>query len=73
MNQMEKIEFLAEVMDVEPGDLVPEDLLEDIEEWDSLSTLTLTAESKMRWQLNLSTEMIKEFKTVQDVLDFIPD
>ena len=73
MNKNEKLEFLADVMDLEVEDLEENMKLDDIEEWDSLSTLTLTVEAKKRWQLNLTTDMIKSFKTVKDVLDFIPE
>ncbi len=73
MNTEEKMEFLADVMDVEVEDLSPDMELEDIEEWDSLSSLSLIVEAKKRWQKNLTHDMLNEFKTVQDILDYIPN
>ena len=46
-------------------------LLEDIEEWDSLSSLSLTVEVKKKYGNNLTTEEIKTFKTVQDICDYL--
>lgn len=73
MTLQEKIEFLEEIMDVEEGTLTEETLLEDVEEWDSLSTLSLTVEMKRNYNLKLTSEMIKNFVTVRDICEFIPD
>ncbi len=73
MTLQEKIEFLEEIMDVEPETLEENTVLEDVEEWDSLSTLSLIAEMKKQYGIKLNTETIKEFKTVADVCNYIPD
>ncbi len=73
MTLQEKIEFLEEIMDVEEETLTAETILDEIEEWDSLSTLSLTVEMKKRYNKILTTEIIKNFKTVDDVCQFIPD
>lgn len=73
MTVQEKIELIEEIMDVEEGSLSEQMQLADIDEWDSLSTLSLTIEMKQRYQINLTTEMIKELKTVKDICDIIPD
>ena len=46
MTLQEKIEFLEEIMDVEEETLTAETILDEIDEWDSLSTLSLTVEMK---------------------------
>lgn len=73
MTLQEKIEFLEEIMDVEEDTLTAETVLDEVEEWDSLSTLSLTVEMKKRYNKILTTEIIKNFKTVDDVCQFIPD
>ena len=73
MSLQEKIELLEESMDVEEGTLADDTMLVGVEEWDSLSTLSLTVEMKKRYELKLTTETIKGFKTVGDVCLFIPD
>lgn len=70
MQLEEKIELLEEIMDVEDA-LTPDMKLENLEEWDSLSVLSLTLEVRKRWNKNLTTEEIKQFKTVQDICDYL--
>lgn len=73
MTLQEKIEFLEDIMDVEEGSLTENTILEEVEEWDSLSTLTLTVKMKQEYDINLTTETIKEFVTVRDICNYIPD
>lgn len=72
MTLKEKIEFLEEIMDVDEGTLTEDTVLADVEEWDSLSTLSLIAEMKKRYDLKLTASTIKEFQTVADICEYIP-
>lgn len=70
MSEKEKLELLEEIMDrEEPLELGME--LENMEEWDSLSTLALAAKVKELYGINLTAEKITEFKTVQDICDYL--
>lgn len=73
MTLQEKIEMLEEVMDVEEGVLTVDSVLSEIEEWDSLSTLSLTVEMKKRFGKDLTAEQIKQFKTVGDICEYISE
>ncbi len=73
MTLEEKIQFIEDVMEVDEGTLTKDTLLEDVEEWDSLSVLVLTTEMKKRYDIILTTEMIKALKTVDDICQYIPD
>lgn len=73
MTLQEKIEFIEEIMDVDEGSLTEDTILEEVEEWDSLSTLTLTVKMKQDYDMNLTTDTIKEFVTVGDICNYIPD
>ncbi len=73
MTLAEKIEFLEDIMDVDEGSLTEDTVLEDVEEWDSLSTLSLIAEMKKRYDMKLTANTIKEFQTVGDICQYIPD
>ncbi len=73
MTLQEKIEFIEEIMDVDEGSLTEDTILEEVEEWDSLSTLTLTVKMKQDYDINLTTETIKGFVTVGDICNYIPD
>ncbi len=71
MELQEILELLEEVMDIEEGVLTPESELAEVDEWDSLSKLALMAEVKKRVNRRLSTEEILNFKTVQDIIDYL--
>lgn len=73
MTLQEKIEMLEDIMDVEEGTLSSETVLSEVEEWDSLSSLSLTVEMKRQFGLTLTTAILKSFKTVGDICNFIPD
>lgn len=71
MELQEILELLEEVMDIEEGLLTPESELAEVDEWDSLSKLALMAEVKKRVNRRLTTEEILNFKTVQDIIDYL--
>lgn len=69
MTEKEKLELAEEIMDVEEDTLSMDMLLDDIDEWDSLSALTLIVEAKKRWGKAITTEIIDELKTVSDLCE----
>lgn len=69
MTEKEKLELAEEIMDVEEDTLSMDTLLDDIDEWDSLSALTLIVKSKKRWGKVITTEIIDELKTVSDLCE----
>lgn len=71
MTSAEKIALLEEIMDLDEGTLSEDSILEDFEEWDSLSRLSLIALSKKQFNLVLKADIIKEFRTVKDICDFL--
>ena len=73
MKLEEKIAFLQDIMDVEERVLTEDTILADVEEWDSLATLSLLAEMRKRFGIQLTTAEIKKFETVSDILQIIPD
>ena len=52
----ELLEMLEEIMDLDEGTLETTTVLEDIEEWDSLSALSLMAEAKKNYSKKLSAD-----------------
>ena len=73
MTLQEKIQFLEEIMEVDEDTLTKDTSLDEIEEWDSLSALVLTMEMKKTYDMIITTEMIKGFKTGYDICKCIPD
>ena len=67
----ELLEMLEEIMDLEAGELETTTILEDLEEWDSLSALSLMAEAKKNYGKKLSADDINGFNTVQDIIDYL--
>lgn len=70
MKLQEKLTMLEEIMELEEGTLSLEMNLEEIEEWDSISKLSLMAESNAMGK-KLTAAEIKEFKTVGDICDWL--
>lgn len=71
MTMEEKIAMLEELMDLDEGTLEASSVLEEFEEWDSLSKLSLMAEAKKRFGKKLTTGELKAFQTVQDICDYL--
>ncbi len=71
MTLQEKLEVLEDVLELDEGTLKVEDSLEDIEEWDSMSKLYLVTYVKKEMKKRLTVDEIKNFKTVQDICDYL--
>ena len=66
-----KLELLEEILEADEGTLKVEDRLEDIDEWDSMSKLYLVTYEKKEMNKRLTVDEIKNFKTVQDICDYL--
>jgi len=64
----EKLAALEEIMDIELGTLTPKTLLQDLDEWDSVTAISLIAFVEENFGKVLKGSQIKEFKTLADVL-----
>lgn len=71
MTNEEKIALLEDMLELDEGILNPETELSSIEEYDSMAKLSLIVLMDDEFGKKLSGEKIREFKTVQDVLDFM--
>lgn len=68
MLQQERLNLLEEIMDVEPGSLHLEDVLDDFEEWDSLSILTYITTLSEKFKRTVDGKQVKAFVTVEDAI-----
>lgn len=73
MSVEEKIAALEEIMDLDEGSLNEESVLDEYEEWDSLSKLSLVAFAKRKFDIVLSTEKMNAFVTVKDICDTLEE
>lgn len=71
MTTEEKIAQLEEMMDLDEGTLSIDSVLENFDEWDSLSKLSLIVFAKQEFGLVLVAETIRTFKTVKDICDYL--
>lgn len=68
MTNEEKIAILEEIMEVDEGTLMPETLLSNIEEWDSVSFLSFMAMMDERFGKVVTGSEIKTKKTIADLM-----
>ena len=71
MTNEEKIALLEDMLELETGALTPETVIADIDEYDSMAKLSLIVLMDDECGKKLTGEQIREFKTIQDILDFM--
>ncbi len=71
MTNEEKIAMLEDMLELDGGTLAPETVLAEVEEYDSMAKLSLIVMMDEECGKKLTGEQIREFKTVQDILDFM--
>ena len=71
MTDAKKLELLAETFDCDVDDLSAEMALEDLENWDSMTKLSLIVLMDDECGKILTSDEIKAFKTVGDVMAFM--
>ena len=67
----EKIALLEDLMELDEGELDINADLEDVEERDSLTKLSLMATIKKLYNKAITVEELKNFKTVKDICDYL--
>lgn len=71
MTNEEKIAMLEDMLELDGGTLAPETILAEVEEYDSMAKLSLIVMMDEECGKKLTGEQIREFKTIQDILDFM--
>lgn len=71
MDLKEKLALLEEAMEVDEGSLAPEMELSEIDEYNSMAKLAIIVLMSDEFSKKLTSDQIKAFKTVQDILDFM--
>ena len=71
MDTAKKLSLLEELFEMDEGTLEAGTALEDIEEWDSITKLSLIVLMDEECGKALKSDDIKTFKTVQDILDYM--
>ena len=68
MSNVEKIALLAECMEVEADELRLEALLEDYDEWDSVTALTFIAMVDEKFKKTSTGQQVKAVRTVAEAI-----
>ncbi len=71
MSEKEKLALLEDMFELEEGDLSADTVLDDLEEWDSMSKLSLIVLMNDEFGKKLSGDEIKKFNTVGDILAYM--
>lgn len=69
MTKAEKMEKLAEILDLEVDEIDENGVLEDIDEWDSVARLSFIAMMDEEFGKAVKGSQVRGFVTVQDVLN----
>ena len=68
MTTKEKLELLADMLEVETDEISEETDLEDLEEWDSLNALSFIVLVDENFGKTLTADLINSSKTVGDLM-----
>ena len=71
MTDKEKLALLEDMFEMDEGTLQPTMSLDEIEEWDSMAKLSLIVLIDDECGKTLTSDDIKGFKTIQNILDFM--
>ena len=71
MEIREKLAIIEDIMEVDEGSLTEETVLNDLDEWDSITRLSLLIYYEEEQGKKLTGEDLKAFTTVKDLTDLI--
>lgn len=68
MTNQEKLEIIADILELEPEELNEEMVLDDIETWDSVAVLSVISVMNEKFNRFPHADQIKSYKTVKDLM-----
>ncbi len=69
MTDLEKMQCIADSVEMEVDEITPETVLSDLENWDSVAVLSIIAVINENFNRFPSAEDILSFKTVKELMD----
>lgn len=73
MTTEEKLAIIKEILECEDANINANTQLKDIEEWDSLSVLSLIMYMLDNYSIKVSGSDIRNFTKVQDIINLFPE
>ena len=70
MTEQEKIELIADALELEPNEISLETQLADLTEYDSMAKLSIIVVMDEEFDKKLSGEEMAKFSTIGDILEF---
>jgi len=67
----EKLTLLEETMEMDEGTLKADMDLNDVDEYDSMTKLSLIVMMEDEFGVKLTSDVVRGFKTVQDIIDLM--
>lgn len=71
MNIQEKMKLIAETLDVDITSINENTVLNDLDEWDSMSRLSVIVMMDDEFGKTISGSDVRNFKTIKDILDMM--
>lgn len=71
MTNEKKLELLEDMLELDPGTLKPETVLENLEEWDSVAVISFIALVDDEFDKVIKGTSVREQKTVGDLLSLM--
>lgn len=71
MSLEEKIALLEETLEMDKGTLSPDMNLDDVEEYDSVTKLSIIVMMDDEFGVKVNSDIIRSFVKVQDILDLM--
>jgi acyl carrier protein len=71
MDLKEKLNLLEDMLELEQGTLDVTTELSSLDEWDSVAGISLIALIDEHFDKRITGDMIRSFKTVQDIIDIM--
>ena len=69
MDLKEKIELVAEILEIDSSDFDLETQLDTLEQWDSMAALSYIVVMGEKFGISPKPEDVKKLKTIQDIVD----
>ena len=69
MEVREKLALLEEMLEIDAESLMPETVLKELDNWDSLAMISLIALLDEKFNKKVPGKTIKGFQTVQDIIN----
>ena len=69
MTNQQKLAEIADILEMEPEELTPELVLDELETWDSIAVLSVISIINDKFNKFPNADEIRQYKTIGDLLD----